>query len=920
MSRSPDSDDYDLIQVDDATSSTAGSPPPTPPSPPARVLFGVDDASVPVSDSDGSRVDACGALDDMTRAGAMDPVECAMGMNTKNGDRAVQEGDGGADAGPDATPSLDSTHRDLTGATVGETITMASGATIIADPSDPEPSGHGDDLAAPALGRDGDALPANPASPSDSAIISASAEQITPAPITADICDEIVDRDALLLVGDTNHIHHDALPANGTDHIPQHASAPLDADAVPVAHHQIPPPPPTRVTSHISDSAAHTKSTLVRMAVPIPASSAEASFSPVPPPSRLVLIAVTPQMISIDKVVAAAAAANAHGVVEHEEKELVATDRENKADGADEIKLTVAGQHDAPMEVNDAPVAEIHASLATSASDSFLAPAASTHHDNGDDEPHAHHDRHPTERAVPLRILLGLSDDDSSLDDELHSHSDLEYLMAHSWIRSYRHPDTGPINAPAVAMGVPGVSTDLGRATDDHFARLLGLMPSDEPTPMVAPPSSSTSAHPPTGSGSIRDRRRAPSVARHTRRQAALSPYAATRPMPVTVKRAYRDYPPHRHHPHVTSSLSIPTALFAGLLTLLAVTFIMFLAVVAPTLRRGMDVTTTATAAAQVRTVAAPPVTLTHTVSIAAPTVTVTSIILDATTATQTEVVVRTATVTATATVELHADSDDTHSAPEPMVESAVPDDDDGVATTQEPTPLHLADKGMQVLDQVRASAIDTWSTAVAKWDQSRAREVLHAAAVTFEVAARRSWARARACAEDPRACADAIATAAADRGRATWTAVRNAVGKGVPAAWARMRGYAQDAEEGEEEVKGVHADEKVELATSTEEEPAPAKTYVIDPRVQSILDMDRAMAASIEIELDAIRASMDARYAEQRARQEQSVAAKVERAWRYLVEWTSTAVLRRDLGAAEDDDERDEDVVLEGEDVLVTA
>ncbi|KAJ3351482.1 hypothetical protein GGF32_004273, partial [Allomyces javanicus] len=134
--RSSDSDDYDLIQVDDAASSTAGSPPPTPPSPPARGLFAVDDTGVPVCDSDGSRADACGALGDTTCVTAMDPVECAMGMNTNN-DQAVQERDGGADAGPDATPSLDSAHRDPTDAAVDEiTTTAARDSTIIADTSD----------------------------------------------------------------------------------------------------------------------------------------------------------------------------------------------------------------------------------------------------------------------------------------------------------------------------------------------------------------------------------------------------------------------------------------------------------------------------------------------------------------------------------------------------------------------------------------------------------------------------------------------------------------------------------------------------------------------------------------------------------------------------------------------------------------
>ncbi|KNE66891.1 hypothetical protein AMAG_11366 [Allomyces macrogynus ATCC 38327] len=285
----------------------------------------------------------------------------------------------------------------------------------------------------------------------------------------------------------------------------------------------------------------------------------------------------------------------------------------------------------------------------------------------------------------------------------------------------------------------------------------------------------------------------------------------------------------------------------------------------------------------------------------------------------------RTATVTATAAVVLHAD--DTHSALEPTAETAVPDDDEGGTMAQEATPLHLADKSMQVLDQVRASAVDTWAAAMAQWDQSRARQVLHAATEAVQVAARRSWARALACAEDPRACADAVVTAAADCGRATWTAVRDAVEKRVPGAWARVRGYVKNAEEVAEGDKEVPVDEHIEPAMPTEKAPAPATTYEIlmDPRVQAILDLDRTMAARIEEEMDAIRASMDARYAEQRARQENSVAAKVEHAWRGIVDWTHKVLFRRAFVDAEEEEEGQEDESMRveamvGKDVLVTA
>ncbi|KNE68955.1 hypothetical protein AMAG_13829 [Allomyces macrogynus ATCC 38327] len=800
----------------------------------------------------------------------MDPVEREAGMNTENDDQAVQERDGGADARPDATQLLDPAHRDPTGGAVDETTTMARGSTIIADPSDLGLSQHGEDLAALALIHDGDALLDDPAPPSDSAIISASTEHA--APITDDIHGETVDHGALLLADDTDHLHHDALPVDDTHQFHHHDAALLDADPMPAMHHLIPPPPPTRVASHVSDSTAHTKSIL---------------------------------MFSIDKVVAAAAAAHA----EHAEKEPAASDREDEAaDGADEIKLTAANeQHEAPMQVQDASVAENDTSLAPSASDSLLAPAASFTHDDKGHHTH-HHDRQGTVRPTPEtesilfnQWLSALADGNSSLCDGLHEHFDQQFPMF-SWLRELGNSENRPLDAPAAAIGAQGVVPSTGHSTQTNDQAI----PSNDITPAG-------------GSVRDRDRRRAPSVTRRTRRQAALSPYAATRPIGTnkrTSARQFRDYPPHHHHQHITSPFSISTALLAGLTALLAVTIVVCIGFVVPVLRRGMDIPVPAAAVQQFQTSA--PVTLTETVSVAAPTVTVTSIILDAATTTQTEVVVHTATVTATATVVLHANDDGMHSALEPTAETVLGDDRD--TTVQEPSPLHVVDKGMQMLNQVRASAVNTWAAAAAKWDQSRAREVLHAAAVTVEVVARHSWARARACAEDPRACADAVVTAAADRGRATWTAVRDAVGKGVPAAWARVRGYAKDAEEGEEVEKDVHADEDVESAPSTEEEPAPAKTYVIDPRVQAILDMDRAMAASIELELGAIRASMDARYSEQRARQEQSVAAKIERAWRYMAEWTSTVVFRRDLGAAEDDDEGDEDVVLVGEDVLVTA
>ncbi|KAJ3350232.1 hypothetical protein GGF32_005004, partial [Allomyces javanicus] len=590
----------------------------------------------------------------------------------------------------------------------------------------------------------------------------------------------------------------------------------------------------------------------------------------------------------------------------HAEKELLAAapDREEEAKGADEIKLTAADeQHGAPVEVQSATyVPEIDASLAPSASDS-LAPAASFMHDDHDGTGHqAHyHNRHDTVRLTPETepILLNqwlslLADGDMSLSDSLHEHFDQQFPIL-SLLRAFGNPENRPFDAPAAAIGAPSVVPSTGRSTHDGHA---------------VPPNGTASP-----GGPVRDRRRAPSVTRRTRRQAALSPYAATRPIGTAKRttRHFHDYP-HPNHQHATSPLSASTALLAGLMVLFAVTFVLFLAVVAPALRHGAEVPVPS-----VQLQASAPVTLTETVSIAAPTVTVTSIILDATTTTQTEVVVRTATVTATATVVVHADDDDMHSAPEPTAEPEP--DGGGDKPIQEAMPLPLADKGMQVLHQVRASAVGTWTAAMAKWDQSRAREVLHAAADSVQVAARRSWARARACAEDPRACADAVVAAAADRGRATWTAVRDAVGKGVPAAWARVRGYAKDAEEVEVEVdKDVPGDEDNELATPTEEEPAPApaKTYVIDPRVQAILDMDRAMAAAIEVELDAIRASMDARYAEQRARQEQSVAAKIERAWGYVAEWASKAVFRRALVAEEEDEEGEE--IMMGEAVLVTA
>ncbi|KNE66892.1 hypothetical protein AMAG_11367 [Allomyces macrogynus ATCC 38327] len=402
----------------------------------------------------------------------MDPVECETGMNG-NDNQVTREGDdGGADPGPDATPSLDCSARDPTGAAVDETTTTtAHGSTTITNPSDLDQplcnAVMAATVAAPALDRDDDdALLAGLASTSGSTIVSA---MTAAAPITEAIRDEHVDRDVLLAT-DTDHIHHDAPRVDDTDHAHHHGSALIDVDPVPAAPlHLIPPPPPTRVASHVSDSTAHTKSTLVRMAVPIPATCADAA-SPAPPPSRLVLIAVPPQMISIDKVMAAAAA----------------VDLEDKAvNGTDEVKMTATKQPGAPMHVQDVYVGEIDASLATaSTSDSLLAPAASfTGHDKGDDEPRAHHDCHQTVRAVPLRILFGLSDDDSSLDGGLHRHSDQEFPATHSWIRSCRHPDTAPINAPAAAMGVPGAPADTGYTTYDYSARLHSLMPSDEPIP-----------------------------------------------------------------------------------------------------------------------------------------------------------------------------------------------------------------------------------------------------------------------------------------------------------------------------------------------------------------------------------------------------------------------------------------------------